>query len=113
MVLGLFKGIIGLGRLGMDVAKTAWGPVGFGVFGITKRLMMPALILGGFGAMRAGQGLLNAPYDIHSPRAAWGYTPGMTAPYTQYPMEFSSIPRNIDMGATGSLAFALHNNRKT
>ena len=50
---------------------------------------------------------------MESPAVAWGHTPGMTAPYTDTTMTFTTANRTTqNMGATGSLAFALHNQRK-
>ncbi len=91
-------------------AKFLWGPGGFGLFGLSKRIgtrfIVPGLLFAGYGAFKAMKGLIGAPYSMENARIGGGRS------YSSYPMHFSSFPRNIDMGATGSLSFALHNRRK-
>jgi hypothetical protein len=72
----------------------------------------PYVFAGAFGLGAIGMGVLGSGYRMDSPRTAWGRTPGMAAPYGRSTMSFRTVPTSFDMGAIGSLAFALHNQRK-
>lgn len=122
--LGAVGGAIGRVTGGiMGIGRTAIGPGMWGVAtnmrtrgllsGIGKRLIGPGIVAGGFGAIAANRNLIGGAYSMDSPNVAWGYTPGMSAPYNNTTMLFGDEPRiTRNMSATGSIAFALHNQRK-
>jgi hypothetical protein len=116
-------GVIGSGIIGA-IKNIGFGPAMWGMAAgsksssilgaIAKRAIGPGIILGGFGLMAASRTLTGAAYSMDGPNVAWGHTPGMSAPYTDTPMTFSTANRTTQsMDATGSLVFALHNSRKT
>lgn len=91
----------------------------FGLSGMTRGVggmflrAAPLLAIGAtLGGIKAFNSLVGGPYDMNSPRTAWGYTPGRSAPGNA-PMQFSTIQQGyIDQYASGNLMFALHNLRK-
>jgi len=93
------------GRAAARPADTISGFIG-------RRAMGPGIILGGLGAVALGASAIHGG-TIGTEGAARGYTPGITVPYQYGPMNFSlSNMNSMNTGATGSLAFALHNSRK-
>jgi hypothetical protein len=106
------------------VGRAAWHPRMWGIAarggtggffsGLARRALGPAVILGAFGLLGAARNLVGGGYSMEGPNVAWGYTPGMGSPYTDTTMTFATANRTTQsMGATGSLAFALHNQRKS
>ena len=115
---GAFKTAMNVAR---GAGKFAWGPRVWGLGGLVKgkgalaaRLAIPGLLLGAYGAFQLESNLIDRPYDMNSPLASWGYDPGARNveefPIMSFGQNRSSIYSNT--GATGSLSFALHNNRK-
>jgi hypothetical protein len=93
--------------------KAAYGGTGGLLSGLARRAIGPAIILGAFGLLGAARNLIGGGYSMEGPSVAWGHTPGESIPYTNTTMSFSTANRTTQsMGATGSLAFALHNQRK-
>jgi hypothetical protein len=93
--------------------KAAYGGTGGLLSGLARRAIGPAIILGVFGLLGAARNLIGGGYSMEGPGVAWGHTPGESIPYTNTTMLFSTANRTTQsMGATGSLAFALHNQRK-
>jgi hypothetical protein len=97
------------------------GPMGFGVgaakrFGhpLAGRLLGPGIMLATLGAAKAAFNFLQGGYDMT--KASYSYNPpGASATYRNFPMEFSLHSRTAygnNLNATGSLAFALHNQRR-
>ncbi len=102
------------------VGRAAWHPAMWGMAArggsggllskIARRAAGPAILLGAFGLLGVARSLISGGYSMDGPNVARGYTPGMSSPYTNNTMSFGTVDRT--MGATGSLAFALHNQRK-
>ena len=116
-----FKTLGSVGKTAKSIGKFAWGPQVWGLGGLVKgkgalaaRLAIPGLLLGAYGAYQLKSNLIDRPYNMNSPLASWGYDPGARnveeSPIMSFGQNRSSIYSNT--GATGSLAFALHNNRK-
>ena len=104
---GMAKGVA---KSALPIGKSLWGVGGFGILGsrsIASRILVPGAMIAAGAAVVGGYGTINAPYSMHSNRAAWGYTPGAAG---------KSSSRGSTMGFrgydTGGLAFALWNLRK-
>jgi hypothetical protein len=113
----------GAGRMIRGASKFAvspamWGRAAAGGTGgifsaIARRAVGPGIILGAFALLGGARNLIGGGYSAEGPGVAWEHTPGMASPYTDTTMTFSTANRTTQsMGATGSLAFALHNQRK-
>lgn len=118
------------GALASGAGKSAWGLSKFAISpamwgraaagqsssllgALGKRALGPGIILGAFGLLSGARNLISGGYSATGPGVAWGHTPGMATPYTDTTMTFGTVNRmSQNMGATGSLAFALHNQRK-
>lgn len=100
------------------VSSSVWGVAAGGksktlLGNVARRAIGPGIILGGFGLVAAGKSLTGGGYSMEGSNVAWGRTPGMNTPYALAPMSFSADSRFAqDMGVDGSLAFAMHNQRK-
>ena len=106
-----------------EAGKFAFGPAIWGVAAggksksllgaIGRRAVGPGIVLGGFGLALASRSLTGGAYSMEGPNVAWGHTPGMSTPYGFETMGFGSDNRfTQNMGASGALAFAMHNSRK-
>ena len=117
---GMFSSIAGrIGKAtGFAFGSSMWGVAAAGksrsfLGAIGRRAIGPGLILGAFGIAGAAKGLLGGGYSMDGPDVARGYTPGISDLYQNNPMTFTNTNRvTPDLGATGALAFALHNQRK-
>lgn len=117
--LGMGKGVFGLGR---GLARTAknvlsGGPKAWGLGAMLPgqyralQFAIPAVGLGALGIQQAMKGLSNAPYDMEGPRVGRLGQSNNLMPEAPN-MEFGTFRRSyLDMNASGSLAFALHNRR--
>lgn len=120
-VKGIFSSpanfLSGVGRAAKATYKFATGPKVLGLGGYSKSILgkmaIPGILLGAYGAYNAASNLLGGGYSLDNPATAWGHTPGAYTPYENTPMNFSMLNRTgLEMDATGSMAFALHNMRK-
>ena len=76
------------------------------------KLAVPALGLGAIGLASAAHGLINRPYSTDNPNVKYQGQDMSTQGPTNPMMSFGTYRRsNLDMNATGSLSFALHNRR--
>ena len=120
-------GIIGAGYaavtrgipFALKTAKAAYGPMGFGFLGarggLLGRLAVPGAMLGAYGVGKAAYSFIRGPSrDWEGSRYTYN-PPGRTTPYNQFPMDFTSRPayHGGSMNVDGSMAFAMHNQRRT
>ncbi len=117
------RALTGVVRAGKSAARVAGDLVGGVILPVTKAVgkgalsllsarwvAISALVVGVPLVARGMFGRISIPYDLSSPHVSWG-SPNM---YGEALMEFygGRVNRYGDMGAHGSLMFALHNTRK-
>ena len=115
MAKGATKGIFNSIRGGL--ARTTMGPKAWGLAAMLPgqlralQFALPAIGLGALGLHKARRSLTNAPYDMEGNGIqSLGQSTNLIPQRTN--MEFGSFKRSyLDMNASGSLAFALHNRR--